>query len=282
MAIVSSFVSLFDRLKRYKTLAETFGRMADSVIPLRVHQDVVDLAEDLVEHNRNQLLAAAATMFMPAEECWFEWPMGAQGDMGILFFGHVSTTGPDGKGMRFGQEKSIRSGEGLFYAWRHDGEEDGPTCLPLLFDLERGMVVVHADLLSKLSPGSNTDPLVAADQLKDLRPVILAFLALINSPKIVRRDPSNLDRLNRKRAGAGRYTYHPHHCVRLNVDRRTIRVGASDGGDGASRALHHVRSHLRLVNGIYVLVKPHWRGNPQVGIRRTSYEIDRQNSTWAA
>ncbi len=280
MTTVSSFVSLLDRLKRYKTLADTLGKMSDSVIPLRVHKDVVKLASDLVEHNRDQLLAAADTMFMPAESCWFEWPMGDEGDMGILFFGHQSDPGPDGKGMRFNlEQKSVRSGEGLFYAWRHNDEED-PTCLPLLFDLERGRIVIHADLLGKVT-GGNTDPLVAASSLEDLRPAILAFLALINSPKIVRRDPSNLERLNRKRAGAGRYTYHPHHCVRLNVDRKMIRVGASDGGDGASRALHHVRAHLRLWEGRYILVSPHWRGNPQVGIRRTTYEIDRQNSTWA-
>jgi hypothetical protein len=252
---------LLDRLKQYRGTADQLKRMLPATtIALRVHEDVVQLADELATRDQAKLLASAHLMFMPAVDCWFEWPMG-EGDMGLLFLS--------------GQD--VRRGGGVFYAWRHKGEED-PIGVPLEVDLKRGRILPDYEIAA--ASGMWRDPVLFGQQVATLQPVILAFLALINSPGIVKRDPARLDRLNRKRAATGRYTYHPHHVVRLNVDRKAIRVGASDGGDGASRCLHFVRAHLRLWKGSYILVSPHWRGDPSLGMRKTSYEVDRQTSRW--
>lgn len=253
---------LLDRLGANPAIGKALALSPSGLVPLRVHQDVVNLAYDLAARDADKLKATAEHLFMPAEDCWFEWPAG-QGDMGVMFL----------------SGKSVQSGHGAFYAWKHKGEEDGPTMIPVTFDLAAGNIAIGHEML-RLTGGVQGDVIVLAQQLEILKPVIFAFLALINSPKVVHRDPARVDRLNRKRQASGRYTFHPHHVVRLNVDKKSIRVGASDGGDGASRALHFVRAHLRLWNGSYILVQPHWRGDPQVGIVKPGYEVDRQTSVW--
>jgi hypothetical protein len=259
---------LFDRLCADPTLGPTMKLAPGGIVPLRVHQDVVKLADDLATRDGAKLRHSAKHLFMPAEECWFEWPMAGEGDMGIMFLG----------------ARSVSKGPAIFYAWRHKGEDEGPTSLPLYFDLEQGIMRIDYEMfaaIDKMTGKNQARDMIAFNQsLELLKPVVFAFLALINSPKIVRRDPARVERLNRKRKAVGRYTFHPHHVVRLNVDRKTVRVGASDGGDGASRALHFVRAHLRLWEGRYILVQPHWRGDPQIGIVKPGYEIDRQTSTW--
>jgi hypothetical protein len=202
-------------------------------------------------------------LFMPAVDCWFEWS-GTEGSMAVMY-----VSGED-----------VRRGDAMFYAWRHQ-DEDGLVAIPLKVDLPKGEIRLNTAMVHTTQPNADIFVLGQALANGNIRLVIFAFLALINSPKIIKRDPARLDRLNKKRVAAGRYTYHPHHVVRLNVDRKLYRVGASDGGDGASRALHFVRAHLRLWNGRYILVSPHWRGDPAVGMRKTSYEIDRRSSRWA-
>lgn len=254
---------LIDRIKNDPSMGALWKQMPSGLIPLRIHHDVVKLALELAARDGDKLVASANQLFMPAGDCWFEWPM-EEGDMGMLFFG---------------SKGSVQCGHGLFHAWRHKGEEDGTTTMPLAFDLETGRIEVGQAIV-RLSNYYKGDPIAMSAAVAKMKPVFLAFLALINSPKIVRRDPAKLERLNRKRQSAGRYTFHPHHVVRLNVDRKMIRVGASTGGDGATRALHFVRAHLRLWEGRYILVQPHWRGDPQVGIVKPAYEVDRSTSRW--
>lgn len=248
---------MLDKLERHSTFGKlTRDMIGNDTVPLRVHNDVMLLAEELAARDADKLKSTAAHFFMPAKRCWFEWPMGPRGDMAVLFQGLGGVT----------------SGRGAFYAWKH--EDEMPAFTPLDIDLG-GKGIRYSDFA-----GHARDPIVAAGAVAKLEPVILAVLALINSPKIVKRDPARVDRLNRKRAAAGKYTFHPHHVVRLNIDRKSVRVGASSGGDGATRALHFVRAHLRLWEGRYILVQPHWRGDPQVGIVKPAYEVDRQTSTW--
>jgi len=247
---------LLDRLSQgHETWRASAKVVNERGIVLRVHQDVVDLAMELAVRDRDKLLQSAGVLFMPAEICWFEWPFG-EGDVGVFYVG-----------------EDVRKGGGMFTMWRY--AEDEPMGWPMKLDLGR------AKLDLDMSAKGIENPLLAAKTFEDVRPIVLAFLALINSPKIVKRIPAKLERLNRKRRSAGRYTYHPHHTVRLNVDRKSFTVQEGSGGDGAKRALHFVRAHLRLWRGIYILVRPHWRGDPAVGIRNTSYEIDRQRSRWA-
>ena len=41
------------------------------------------------------------------------------------------------------------------------------------------------------------------------------------------------------------------------------------------RALHHVRSHLRIRRGAVELVRPHWRGDPEHGVRLHRHVVTR-------
>lgn len=250
---------LLDRLQQHEKFGEPTRQMVGTdTVPLRVHSDVMKLAGELAARDAQKLNHNSMHFFMPAERCWFEWPMGERGDMALLF-----------QGMTRG---AVHIGRAAFYAWKHADQD--PVFTNIDVDLATyGLRYSHA-------AGTAADPIAAAGSIAKLRPTILAVLALINSPKIVRQDPARLERLNIKRKAVGRYTFHPHHVVRLNIDRKSVRVGASDGGDGASRALHFVRAHLRLWEGRYILVQPHWRGDPQVGIRKPNYEVDRQTSKW--
>lgn len=249
---------LLDKLSAAdETWAKSAAIVRSSGTILRVHNDVSDLATELVARDSAKLTAFPEAFFFPDAVSWFEFPFGEQGDCGVFFAGD-----------------DVRKGQGMFLMQRH-GEDEPPVGWPLKIDLENGVLDVDLN-----APGIQ-DPMRTLQTFATIKPIILAFLALINSPKMVKRIPAKVDRLNRKRLAAGKYTYHPHHTVRLNVDRKKFTVTEGHGGDGASRCLHFVRAHLRLWKGRYILVQPHWRGDPQVGIRSTSYEIDRQHSRWA-
>ena len=261
---------LIDSLKVHHDMGAMWDElMDDNAVTLRVHRDVLKLAAELADRDADKLLATDMTRFMPAARCWFEFEDG-EGRAGFYFQGDMD---------------SVTHGDGVFVGQRYREEE--PTMIPITWDLETGALrggYSHR-FRSKMRAAGRpfpdvADPLAYNMAVHRLRPLAFAILALINSPKIVRRDPARLERLNRKRQAVGRYTFHPHHVVSLNVDKRSIRVGASAGGDGASRALHFVRSHLRLVDGRYVLVRPHWRGDAAIGIVKPGYEIERENSRW--
>lgn len=237
-------------------------RFAGEAIVLRVHPDVVRLAGELATRDADKLIASMPTAFFPADISWIEWRMDPDGyseggDMGIMYAG---TPG-------------VRAGNAVHYSWK-DGHDTPWSAMDFAIDLEAGKMTPNV-----AQPG--VDPIRASAAFHNsIKPFTLALLALVNSPKMVKRIPAKVEKLNRKRASLGRYTFHPHHTVRLNVDRSTFTVQEGHGGDGASRALHFVRAHLRLWNGSYILVRPHWRGDPAVGIRSTSYEVDRQHSRW--
>jgi hypothetical protein len=226
---------------------------------LRVHNDVIELAGGIV-HEPEKLAAAAPYIFLPAVDTWMEWE-DEVGNIG-LFFG--------GKG------ESVTMGRGFFAVQKHQDPTDQGDMLIFNYDLESYQInhLPHPTM-------DMSDRLIHAQATSQLKPIIFAVLALINSPKIIRTREIDITRLNKKRASLGRYTFHPHHEVRLNVDKRSITTVKGEG-DGASKCLHFVRTHLRFVptQGGYTLVHPHWRGDPALGIRDTHYYADRQNSRW--
>ena len=95
----------------------------------------------------------------------------------------------------------------------------------------------------------------------------------------------DVSKLNTRRLKRGKYPYHPHHEVRLNIDKHEFQITEGQG-DGPERALHFVRAHLRFLvhprykNVSVVLVPPHWRGNPELGIMNTRYAVERTKSKW--
>jgi hypothetical protein len=60
--------------------------------------------------------------------------------------------------------------------------------------------------------------------------------------------------------------------VRIAIDGEPATVTPATGA-GMPRALHFVRAHLRLRLGKIELVRPHWRGDAQLGIKRPAYLV---------
>lgn len=250
----------------------------DDARRVRVHKDVMALAYSLAI-DAKKLEAASRFIFFPSEKTWIEWE-DDQGKMGMFFEGH---------------QASVTEGLGF---WAHSRHGTDPQVVPCFVDTPRYALAFkpeqHRQLLLKKAEGNVGATNKVRDAFKDMtfesqmkiqgsfdtvKPVIWAVLALINSPKIIRQHPIDQSKLNKRRQALGRYTFHPHHEVRLNVDKHIIDT-ASGETDGASRCLHFVRAFLRFRLGQYELVRPHWRGDPALGIRDTHYAVDRQNSKW--
>jgi hypothetical protein len=236
-------------------------KFAEDCRVMRVHNDVIELAGGIV-HDEDKLKAAAPFIFLPAYRTWMEWEDN-HGKLAMFF---------DGRG------DSVTQGHGIFLSKRHEDDANDVVSIPFTYDLEAYLVetinapkfVIPDDLRAKYDQAIPT-----------LKPIVFAILALINSPKIIRSTAVDLSKLNKRREAQGRYTFHPHHEVRLNVDKRVIKTVAGES-DGASKCLHFVRTHLRFVpsQGGYTMVMPHWRGDPALGIRDTHYNVDRERSKW--
>jgi hypothetical protein len=233
---------------------------------MRVHKDVYDLACHMAATDRDKLLSAQHLLFAPDCATWLDID-GGEGNIGFYFHGHDTD--------------NVQRGEGLLIMQRHDDE---PAFVPCHIDLEEGTLSAgYSPRMRKMTgmDGPALDIIAVNQTLSSVLPLLLAILALVNSPKVVSFLHADQKRLNRRREAKGKYLYHPHHTVRLNVDKKVQRAIRHATGDGPTRALHLVRAHLRFVRNQYVLVKPHWRGDPQKGIMNTTYEADRQNSKWS-
>lgn len=272
-------------------IANVGFQMFDEARVLRIHPDVLRLGTGLAQ-DPDKLKAAAPYMFMPAHKTWIEWEQ-AGCKMGFFFDGQsrnghsvthgygimaVKRLGHDPEPSLIGTEFSIPD---FTLSVNHTmGMEPNRTMAQLI---QTGASPLQAmDMMERFKPNISFETQTAMSRMLSLlKPSIWAILALINSPKIIRQQPIDLSRLNKRRLALGRYTFHPHHEVRLNIDKHIIDT-VSGEGEGASKCLHFVRTHLRFVPhwGQYTLVHPHWRGDPALGIRDTHYRADRTNSKW--
>lgn len=255
-----------DSLKQHEDFGRVIEKVTDGSTVMRVHRDVYKLAAKLAEEDKAKLLKAGKLLFAPDYSTWLDIDTG-DGQIGFYF---------QGRG------ESVTQGDTLLLMQKQGDEH--PLLLPSALDIPSG------DLSLGFSPASvkrlpfkpaslDVDPILGGRLLSTITPLILAILALVNSPKIVKKTYIDQAKINRKREGRGRYTFHPHHAVKLDIDKEIIKTTGGIG-TGASKALHMVRAHLRLVSDRYVLVSPHWRGDPQIGVRRTTYEAERHNSRW--
>lgn len=255
-----------------------FRRITYGARKLRVHKDVIEMCNHLME-DKEKLLKAAPYLFMPDYRCWVEWDVGG---MNVAFFFDGKTSGSmlperDFKIMPDKAEPSTQVGWGIWTFCEHGRDAADPNGISILkYDLTKG------EVLPGYMEGLDLQNRIALTELvSTIKPIMFCVLALINSPKIIRHTEVDVSRINKKREAVGRYPFHPHHEVRLNIDRLIIKTTAGHG-DGASRAQHFVRTHLRFIPtlGHYVLVEPHYRGDPMIGMRDTHYRADRNNSKW--
>ncbi|USM11512.1 anti-CRISPR protein [Citromicrobium phage vB_CbaS-RXM] len=269
-------------------MGATVSGLVEGATVLRVHRDVYELACHMAVEDGEKLRQAGALLFAPDANTWLDIDT-AEGRIGFYFQGRGG--------------ESVRTGDCLLAMQRH-GDNEGLTLIPSALDLERGRLTygISQDTTKRLASsirdgargtaiarrlGMTSVPLDTSDPLPGIRvcetmtPILLATLALVNSPKIISKNFRDNAKLNRKREARGRYPFHPHHTVRLNVDAKSKVQKNFHTGAGTPKALHHVRAHLRLVKDHYVFVSPHWRGDPQRGILQTTYEADRHNSKWS-
>lgn len=261
-----------------------------------VHRDVFETACNLVDRTPPERMKELSRFTCwPDYSTWMETERDDEGRrLGFMFKAHRKDTPSVTKGWGLividepGKEMLQVSVEYDLerYALRHHPIIDEPTARrllrnPLLTSTERAKVI---DMLEN-QPDPMTQQILHAPLLNNLKPLLFTLLALMNSPKLIRTRPVNLDRINGRRIKQGKYPYHPHHQVMLNVDKHAFTITQGQG-DGPERCLHFVRAHLRFLvhprykNVSVVLVPPHSRGNPALGLLNTSYGVQKEHSKW--
>jgi hypothetical protein len=161
-------------------------------------------------------------------------------------------------------------------------------------DFDISIVAGSADGFGKATIGfyesGMTEPLVlenktSAYERDVVARVVMLLLSAINAPKVfarVEHDPhAGLARkLAASKAMPGKYPLHAWHEIKLEgwmpkVERGMRRAKGATG----EKAQHFVRAHPRFQNGKWVIVVPHKRGNPQLGMRRARYSVQMPIST---
>lgn len=264
---------------------------------VKVHRDVFDTALTLVAKTSEEKLTELSKFTCwPDYSTWIETDYDKEGRrMGFLFYGHLNSG-----------EKSVRYGYGLLVMQHADKRR---TQIPVRYDLEaydiRWHMPVNENRLRELAMMQGLsddlrkqasqiiedirDPIrqqvIHAPLIAQIKPILFTLLALMNSPKLIRTREVDVARLNARRLKQGKYPYHPHHEVMLNIDKHVMSITQGQG-DGPERCLHFVRAHLRFLvhprykNVSVVLVPPHHRGNPELGIMNTSYAVGNTRSKW--
>jgi len=280
-----------DRLKEKLSDAHLLDSLFEGTRMVSIHNDVVEAALGLLETaDEEKMRQVSQYTCWPDYDTWLEFTLDGC-DIGLYFHG---------------EGKSVLSGHALFMIDYKDGEDI--QFVPVVIDLQKygmgfcdlqmwarikaermGIDQRTRELFDLLEPGpaGGGDPILQqirmAPFVNEMKPLLLTILAFMNSPKLIRTRKADVERLNARRLKRGKYPYHPHHEVRLNIDKHDFKITQGQG-DGPERCLHFVRAHLRfLVHSRYknvsvVLVPPHYRGNPELGIMNTSYAVDRQNS----
>lgn len=230
----------------------------------------------------------------PDHQTWLEFNLAGL-DVGVLFLDEA---------------KSVTKGYGMILMKPRDAVDDlDVSIMTISFNMGEYKIVesniqrdfekimasenippkLKKSMCEMMAEGDEIDPIrrvISYNKiLKELRPLIFGVLAFMNSPKIIRRVESDITRLNARRLKRGKYPYYPHHVVRLNIDKHALKV-TPPTGHGAERGQYFVRSHLRfLVHPRYkkvevTIVQPHYRGNPEIAMRNTKYQVDREHSKW--
>ncbi|MGF3026934.1 hypothetical protein ACQVP2_29470 [Methylobacterium aquaticum] len=107
-----------------------------------------------------------------------------------------------------------------------------------------------------------------------------ALLLVINSPRVIARETQPPHRglekdLRAARREGARFKLLPWTKIRLNITPPAASGETGEGGERitGAKALHFCRSHIRVRLGRLEIVKAHWRGDPELGIRRPTYAV---------
>lgn len=268
-----------------------FRELIQNSRKLRIHPDVKAMADALVLNDTGQIAKISKYACYPDYDTWIECDEPG-GSFGALYQARTSVT--EGTGSVFIQPR----GEDLIQiptrfdlpgyslTWFDVRQQTRERMARTPQHLRGGAMWVEME--KRLAERDPLDPIAQATMFAPLltafKPQLFAILALINSPKLVTFSPVDVSRLNKHRLKRGRDPFFEHKEVRINVDLRQDQH--LFGQSGEERPQHFVRAHPRfLVHPRYkkvsvVMIPPHYRGNPAVGIIETSYRADRTHSRW--
>lgn len=168
------------------------------------------------------------------------------------------------------RENEPRAGNVLFLRW--DRESNRPDLLPARLDLDRPLHMPQAVLDLAARNGRDFGPWAA--QVPKLTHELLAVWALLASHGMTHSVAPDIAPLNRSRARKGLYPLLGYQEIKLTLDAERAVEARTRGYATGEMPLHPVRSHLRLLaDSRVVIVRAHWRGNPDVGTRGHGYLI---------
>lgn len=246
---------------------------------------VLDLVEDLAWKIVIGETCIGELSFLPARKTWIEWsrtsnfpqpthylpglhcsPVGRDCTQGTLL---VGATGKDDVTVFEAQACGP-----LYNAWTGDfGLRLNSSERPQDYF---GLTWAGKESIAKCE--TFTQGNILHDDAKWYAAMLMASLALINSPKVIGRRTHaphrGLERdLIQRRAVVGRFPLRAWTEIILAVGPPT--AAADDAPDEThltgNRCLHFVRRHVRVIGGRVTYVREHWRGDAALGIKRSRY-----------
>lgn len=258
---------------RYQQRAHKNDVPIHSAARFRLDEKAVSFCE-AVSIDEDRLRAQARHLFWPGEHCWIEWAVD-----GVAW------------GVRYiGYKGDLHVGSLNLYMWPKDedvpiiglGRCDMMRSVP--FDIRLGSSFqsllgdnIDADAFNiahqqwAISPMPTDEP---DEDIRDIATTVLTTLSLLNSPRIVRVIDISRVKLNNARMKGGKFPLLAYKEVTVDLAKKQITALRLDS-DGNRRPLHWVRAHLRFRVGQWELVKPHWRGDASLGIKRPAYKLTR-------
>lgn len=111
----------------------------------------------------------------------------------------------------------------------------------------------------------------------NLSRVVIAMLAIINSPSIILRDthPSRktLRQKTKNAFDGGKFEIRAWHEIKLKVNSGVADASGQQREFTGTKALHFCRKYIRIRRGRLEYVRSHWRGDPSKGIAPATYKV---------
>ena len=207
-------------------------------------------------------------LFAPAEITWLEWRGGEAG------FARSTRHGLFLEGAQTNSGSSIFTGHG-HYACDVPGFPVNPIVVPIVWDLPEGNLLSFRMADTKMwAIIDKFVPEIRNMHMAHLGAWMATAFALINTPRIANIRFEDRAKLNRAREKSRKPPVLSWSEVSIKLDAGTPGHGDQRTQTG-ERALHHVRSFFRLKAGKVEIVRPHWRGNPEIGVKRHRYIVSR-------
>ena len=215
------------------------------------------MLEDLIGRQAKRLVVSASHLFAPAEDTWIEATTATFGKVGVLLQCADDT-------LQHGRAGLFLPQSGDYAQWNVGWDlRTREIVRPFGGDYEAARLMAAA--------GNPTGD--ASADLRQIGQFILAVLSMLCTPRIYVKREVEFGRLNRQRAAKGHWPLLAYHEVKIDLSGAPITL-TNETGKGAPRALHFVRAYLRVRrNGQIEFVRPHWRGDAQLGVKKPAYRI---------